>query len=173
MKNENKSSNSGINGVVIAFAIFGILFAAIAFMSAAVFYQILKSQDIQNTPNEKTEYLHSEEEQISVDENENNEPEEMFREYMKTMQQDIKKNWNPPKGNNSKSTTLLFKIAKDGSLKQYSVYKSSGNEEVDEAAIKAIKDTAPFKPLPDAYTKDDIDIQFKFDYNVFKNNPKH
>jgi len=157
-----KEENNNINGVVIAFAIFGALFAAIVFMSAAMFYQILKAQEIKTSDNstkiEKT--FESSQDELSPD----------FSTYMKTMQKDIKKNWNPPKGNTSRKVVLLFKIAKDGSLKSYSVYQSSGNKDSDDAAIEALKATAPFSPLPKEYTKDDIDIQFTFDYNVFNKN---
>ena len=90
-----------------------------------------------------------------------------FRPYMKNLQEQIKKNWNPPKGNESKQVILLFKIAKDGSLLSCSVYKSSGLQSADQAAMNAVNLTAPFEPLPDKYTEEEISIQFTFDYNVF------
>jgi TonB family protein len=61
----------------------------------------------------------------------------------------------------------LFKIAKDGRLLSCSVFKSSGLQSADNAAINAVKLAAPFKPLPTEYKGQNIDIQFTFDYNVF------
>ena len=159
-----KEEKNNINGVVIAFAIFGALFAAIVFMSAAMFYQILKTHETTTSDN-PTKIEQSLE--TSKDE-----PEEIFKDYMKTLQTNIKKNWNPPKDNTSRHVVLLFKIAKDGSLKSYSVFQSSGNNDTDNAAIEALKATSPFDPLPEEYTKDAIDIQFTFDYNVFDKNKK-
>lgn len=90
-----------------------------------------------------------------------------FGPYMRELQRRIKMNWNPPKGNESKRVVLLFKIAKDGRLLSCSVFKSSGLPGADNAAINAVKLTAPFKPLPAEFKGQSIDIQFTFDYNVF------
>ena len=127
-----------------------------------MFYQILKTQETQNSDNSTKIEQPLEASQ--------DEPDEIFRDYMKTLQTSIKKNWNPPQGDTSRQVVLFFKIAKDGSLKNYSVLQSSGNNDTDEAAIKALKAAAPFEPLPEEYNKDDIDIQFTFDYNVFDKN---
>ena len=90
-----------------------------------------------------------------------------FGPYMRELQRRIKMNWDPPKGNESKRVVLLFKIAKDGRLLSCSIYKSSGLKSADDAALNAVKLTAPFKPLPAEYKGQSIDIQFTFDYNVF------
>lgn len=90
-----------------------------------------------------------------------------FGPYMRELQRKIKMNWEPPKGNESKRVVLLFKIAKDGRLLSVNVYKSSGLPNVDQAAINAVKLSAPFRQLPAEYKGANIDIQFTFDYNVY------
>ena len=90
-----------------------------------------------------------------------------FGPYMRELQRRIKMNWDPPKGNESKRVVLLFSIAKDGRLLGVKVYKSSGLQAADKAAINAVEMTAPFKPLPSEYKRSSVDIQFTFDYNVF------
>ena len=90
-----------------------------------------------------------------------------FGPYMRELQKRIKMNWDPPKGNESKRVVLLFKIAKDGRLLSCRVSKSSGLPLADQAALKAVELTAPFKPLPADFKGQSIDIQFTFDYNVF------
>jgi len=90
-----------------------------------------------------------------------------FGPYMRELTRRIKMNWDPPKGNESKRVVLLFKIAKDGRLLSCSVFKSSGLQNADQAAINAVKLAAPFRPLPPEYKGQNIDIQFTFDYNVF------
>lgn len=90
-----------------------------------------------------------------------------FGPYMRELQRRIKMNWDPPKGNESKRVVLLFKIAKDGRLLSCSVFKSSGLQNADSAALNAVKLAAPFRPLPPEYKGQSIDIQFTFDYNVF------
>ncbi len=90
-----------------------------------------------------------------------------FGPYMRELQRRIKLNWDPPKGNESKRVVLLFKIAKDGRLLSCRVHKSSGLPSADQAALKAVELTAPFRPLPADFKGQSIDIQFTFDYNVF------
>ncbi|MBP3846357.1 TonB family protein [bacterium] len=90
-----------------------------------------------------------------------------FGPYMRELQRRIKMNWDPPKGNESKRVVLLFKIAKDGRLLSCSVFKSSGLQNADAAALNAVKLAAPFRPLPPEFKGQSIDIQFTFDYNVF------
>lgn len=90
-----------------------------------------------------------------------------FGPYMRELQNRIKRNWEPPKGEESRRVVLLFTIARDGRLISVNVSKSSGLAAADNAAINAVKLTAPFKPLPAEYKKNSVDIQFTFDYNVF------
>lgn len=90
-----------------------------------------------------------------------------FGPYMRELQRRIKMNWDPPKGNESKRVVLLFKIAKDGRLLTCSVFKSSGLQNADAAALNAVKLAAPFRALPPEFKGSSIDIQFTFDYNVF------
>ena len=90
-----------------------------------------------------------------------------FGPYMRELQRRIKLNWDPPKGNESKTVILLFKIAKDGRLLSCRVHKSSGLPSSDQAALKAVELTAPFRPLPADFKGQSIDIQFTFDYRVF------
>lgn len=90
-----------------------------------------------------------------------------FGPYMRELQRSIKRNWDPPKGEESRRVVLLFKIARDGRLLGVSVSKSSGLASADKAALAAVKLTAPFKPLPAEYKESSVDIQFTFDYNVF------
>ena len=90
-----------------------------------------------------------------------------FGPYMKELQRRIKMNWDPPKGNESKRVVLLFSIARDGRLLNVKVHRSSGLQAADNAAIEAVKLTAPFRPLPPEFKGQSVDIQFTFDYNVF------
>jgi len=93
-----------------------------------------------------------------------------FGPYMRELQAKIKRNWDPPKSEQSKRVVLVFTIAKDGRLLKTRVYKSSGIPSADKAAISAVEYSAPFKPLPREFRGSDIDINFTFDYNVFGGN---
>lgn len=89
-----------------------------------------------------------------------------FRPYMRRLQRRIKRNWEPPKGSETKKVVVLFKIGKDGSLLSSEIFKTSGDKAADKAALMAIAISAPYEPLPKTYTEESIDIQFTFDYNI-------
>lgn len=90
-----------------------------------------------------------------------------FGPYMRELQRRIRANWNPPVDYRTKRVTVLFKVEKSGRLASCSVFQSSGNKAADKAAVDAISNTAPFRPLPQEFSGKSIDIQFTFDYNVF------
>lgn len=104
-----------------------------------------------------------------------------FEPYMHELQNRIKLNWKPPVVKNSERISVLMTILKDGKLEKCKIFQSSGDEQVDKAALDAVKTAAPFKPLPQEYKGKSIDIQFFFDVktygmdnndNYFKNSPR-
>ena len=86
--------------------------------------------------------------------------------YMRDLEQRIKRNWSPPKGDSSKRVVITFTIARDGRLLNRKVTKSSGVALADQAALHAIELTAPFRPLPPEFKGQSVPIEFTFDYNV-------
>ncbi len=89
-----------------------------------------------------------------------------FGSYLAEVQKRIKRNWFPPRGAESLTLTLKFKVLKDGKLGGIKLVRSSGIAAADDAAKTAITNSAPFPPLPKG-AGDDVDIKFTFDYNVF------
>lgn len=90
-----------------------------------------------------------------------------FGPYMADLQRRIKRAWFPPKGNESKRVSVVFKIHSNGTMSNLRLAGGSGLAIADQAALKAVQNAAPFRPLPDG-APSDVDIQFTFDYNVFK-----
>ena len=89
-----------------------------------------------------------------------------FAPYMRDLQYNIRSKWDPPKLSESTRVILLMKIAKDGRLLAASIFQSSGNKAYDDAALAAVYNAQPFKPLPEGFKGWSIDIQFTLDYNV-------
>ena len=86
--------------------------------------------------------------------------------YMRDLEQRIKRNWTPPKGDSSKRVVITFTISRDGRLLNKRIVKSSGIPLADRAAMSAIEQTAPFRPLPPEFKGQSVPIEFTFDYNV-------
>lgn len=90
-----------------------------------------------------------------------------FGPYMAELQRRIKRSWFPPTDSASKRVTARFTIHQNGTLSNLQLSVPSGSSVADQAALKAISNAAPFAPLPEG-SPESVDIEFKFDYNVFK-----
>ena len=90
-----------------------------------------------------------------------------FGPYMAELQRRIKRAWYPPKSHESDRIQVVFKVHTNGTMSNLRLSKSSSSAIANQAALKAIQNAAPFRPLPDG-APDSVDIQFTFDYNVFK-----
>lgn len=93
-----------------------------------------------------------------------------FGPYMSALQRRIKRHWFPPKRQKTKHVVAVFKVHRDGQLSDVKITTSAGKES-DDAALEALKKAAPFDKLP-ANSPENVDIQFSFDYNVFKDGQK-
>lgn len=94
-------------------------------------------------------------------------PDISFGPYMSKIQEKIKQRWRPPKGSESKRIVAVFSINRDGSLSNLKISKTNANSLANDAALNAIRNSAPFPALP-LGSPQSIDIEFTFDYNVFK-----
>ena len=81
--------------------------------------------------------------------------------YMAVVQNKIKQVWEPAP-NQSRRAIAQFSISRNGEVSNIRIITSSGSEHGDRRAINAIKQAAPFRPLPSNYKNDHVDIQFTF-----------
>lgn len=95
-------------------------------------------------------------------------PEPDFGPYIAELQRRIKRNWNPPSDDRDKRIVAMFTIGRDGRLLNVRIQNSSGVRVADDAAMNAIRASAPFRQLPANFRGNDIDVQFIFDYNVYR-----
>jgi len=90
-----------------------------------------------------------------------------FSRFMADLQRRIKQAWSPPKAPASANCVLVFNVHLNGEMSGLRVQRSSGIAAYDNAALKAVENAAPFRPLP-VGAKEAVDVQFTFDYNVFQ-----
>ena len=62
-----------------------------------------------------------------------------FGEFMANLQRSIKKEWHPPKGNETRKTLVTFKINRTGLLDNLKLMTDSGLELTNEAALDAVR----------------------------------
>lgn len=91
-----------------------------------------------------------------------------FGPYVALLQRKIKHNWKPPAITVAYSITVSFRIDCAGNLSELKIVKSTGGYFARRAALKAVKSSAPFAPLPSGYAGRSVPIQFTFDYEIKK-----
>lgn len=89
-----------------------------------------------------------------------------FGPYVAELQRRIRRNWSPPVEDRSKRVVVLFHISRDGRLLGLQIMQSSGSPPADQAAIAAVRASAPFRALPPGFRGNDIAVQFIFDYEI-------
>ena len=96
-----------------------------------------------------------------------------FRDYMAHVCGGVKRNWWAvmPKSaqlGDKGRVVVRFQIQKDGTLriKEPMVEASSNKELLDKAAVNAIRLSAPFQHLPEAFRGPYIELRFIFVYNL-------
>jgi protein TonB len=95
-------------------------------------------------------------------------PEFQHRGYMRMLRDKIESIWQYPKEAARRGISgdlyVRFFIKRDGSLGDVTLVRTSGFKDLDEAAIRALKNGAPYWPLPDDFEKDELSITGHFTY---------
>ncbi len=92
-----------------------------------------------------------------------------FAPYLLDLKQRIKQHWIPPLAFTALGaihgyTKINFRIYPDGSMTDLAVIESDGHDALHRSSMNAIKGAAPFRPLPDDFPEDYLDITFGFYY---------
>jgi colicin import membrane protein len=86
-------------------------------------------------------------------------------EYTNIVSAKVHNNWSIPpelKPRGNIVTIIEIKIMRDGSLAYAGFEKRSGNSFYDESAMKAVKKSAPFPPLPGGFSDNIMEIGIRF-----------
>ena len=67
-----------------------------------------------------------------------------------------------PKNNNGLSALVSFNINKSGTVSEVEIEKSSKDEAYDYAALNAVKNSAPYPPLPTDFGKEILTVTVEF-----------
>jgi len=91
--------------------------------------------------------------------------------YMRRLKERIEGIWRYPPEAAEKGIYgdlyIRFTIKKDGRLSNIELLRTSGYRDLDEAAMKALKDAEPFWPLPEEWGKEDLVITGHFIYSLY------
>jgi periplasmic protein TonB len=95
----------------------------------------------------------------------------LYAPYLSLLRQKIESIWVYPPEAAAKGLygdlQIRFTIKKDGTLGAVELVRTSGYQMLDAAAIRALKDGAPYWPLPDSWGKKEYTILGHFVYNMY------
>ena len=90
----------------------------------------------------------------------------LLANYLKELHKRLKRAWSPPTGTSSGKAEILFRLRKDGQLCSIKLATSSGDPAVDESALSAISNCAPYSQLPSEYPQEFLDLRYTFNYTA-------
>ncbi len=86
--------------------------------------------------------------------------------YLSIIQGKVRLNWKQPSSrlvsDEKLSTQISFRIGRRGEIEVVTVRRSSGLQNVDQSAVKAVRESTPFPPLPADYMEDHLDVTIDF-----------
>lgn len=88
-----------------------------------------------------------------------------FPSYLQNMENKISGQWAPPAlalHEEGAGTIIRFNVTKEGRIEAIEVEKSSGNNQFDQAAMRAVYAAAPLPPLPEGLNEDRLKVHFSF-----------
>lgn len=96
-----------------------------------------------------------------------------FAPYLLEMKRKIQAHNNPPfafthLGAIDGDILLRFKVRQDGSVEDLQILKSTAHYSLENSSTRAIEFSAPFKPLPENFPKDYLEITALFSYIIRK-----
>jgi TonB family protein len=95
-----------------------------------------------------------------------------FAPYTNHLVDSVKRNWYAQMPQEASAglkgkVVVRFKIQKNGKLARTPMVESnSGNQQLDNAAVSAIRASTPFEHLPEAFKGPNIELRFIFLYNL-------
>jgi len=91
-----------------------------------------------------------------------------FAYYLALIENRVGGNWAPPKGLVAKgkppTATVRFEVLRDGRIRNPHVTVPSGLSFFDLSALRAVLDSEPLPPLPDAFAGERLGVNFVFRY---------
>ncbi|MEO5377040.1 MAG: energy transducer TonB [Magnetococcus sp. DMHC-6] len=91
-----------------------------------------------------------------------------YAAFLKSVKDRVEQGWSYPtqakEENLHGSLFIAFTINKEGQLEKIELIRSSGSPILDQAALAAVKNAAPFPPLPNSWNLDRVRIKTTFEY---------
>ena len=88
-----------------------------------------------------------------------------FSYYTTSIVKKIRRNWRWSNSYTALRAVIYFKINRYGDVIDTKIKESSGDEDFDKNALRAVLLSSPFAPLPESYSEKDLGVYFEFKFN--------
>ena len=87
-----------------------------------------------------------------------------FSYYLEAVEGKVSRSWfgTAVSGSQGLRCVVYFRLQRDGSIDDVRIEQSSGNRYFDDSAVRAVRSSAPFPPLPRAFSGSYLGIHFVF-----------
>ena len=90
-------------------------------------------------------------------------PFENLSQYFNYLPNAVHKNWTPYKAGKDYEVTVQFRVKKNGEITEPKIIDST-EEKANNSVLDAVKQGAPYKPLPDKFPGDSVNTQVQLKY---------
>ncbi len=87
-----------------------------------------------------------------------------FSYYLEAIERKVSQNWfaGASSGTEGQSCVVYFRLDRGGGVRDVRIERGSGSSFFDRSALRAVRSSAPFPPLPKAFTDSYLGIHFTF-----------
>ena len=90
-------------------------------------------------------------------------PFENLSQYFEYLPNAVHNNWTPYKADKDYEVTVQFRVKKNGEITEPAIVNST-EERANKSVLNAVKNGAPYKPLPDKFPGDSVNTQVQLKY---------
>jgi TonB family protein len=84
--------------------------------------------------------------------------------YLNIVRKSVRRNWQYSNEYENLKAVVYFRIERGGDVEKTEIEKSSGDPLFDQLALRAVKLSSPFPPLPEGYSDDYLGVHFELKY---------
>ena len=90
-------------------------------------------------------------------------PFENLSQYFEYLPNAVHNNWTPYKADKDYEVTVQFRVKKNGEITEPAIVNST-EERANKSVLDAVKNGAPYKPLPNKFPGDSVNTQVQLKY---------
>ena len=84
--------------------------------------------------------------------------------YLRLIQSKVERQWRQPVSGKERRAVVRFTISRRGRIEEVMIEESSGDDYFDQTALRAVRFSDPFPPLPQGYLGPSLQVHYRFQF---------